>query len=105
MTSMPARVAAEVVGTTFTTEDTGGGWTVELARLEGGAVLVLTDGLGGTDYFGRGYLAAALYRSEQAWLDSGDDSVAFGDTVAVHDADNIRRVVNDALAGAARATG
>lgn len=97
---MVARFAAKVVGTTFVTEDTGGGWTCQVARLEGGAVLVLTDGLGGVDYVGHGYFAAALYRDEAAWQDSGDEAVSYGDTVRPDNEASVRRVVIDALTGA-----
>lgn len=90
-------IAESVVGARFAVEDTGGGWTCHVARLEGGPVLVLSDGLGGMDYEGHGYFVAALYPSEQAWLDSGDEHIGYADTVAVNSDDSIRRVVTEAV--------
>lgn len=98
-TGAVAGVAAAVVGTTFVTEDTGGGWLCLVARLEGGVVLVLSDGMGGVD-FARGYLAAGVYRSEVEWQDSGYEPLTYVDTTRPDDAAEVRRVVRAALDGA-----
>jgi hypothetical protein len=51
-------IAEEVLGVKFTVEH--GGQGCHVARLEGGAVFTISDGLAGTDYEGSGYVVAAL---------------------------------------------
>jgi hypothetical protein len=90
-------IAESVVGACFAVEDTGGGWRCHVARLEGGPVLVLSDGMGGAEYEELGYLCAGLYANEEQWADSGCEAIGYADTVAVDNDGSIRRVVTDAV--------
>lgn len=64
------QIAEEMLGVRFAAEYASEG--VLSARLEGGAIFVLTDGTAGAEFDRAGYVAAALY-SSQAARDSNDE--------------------------------
>jgi hypothetical protein len=90
-------IAESVIGARFVAEGTGGTCSCHVARLEGGPVLTLSDGMGGVAYEERGYLCAGLYASEEHWADSGFEAVGYADTVAVTSDEEVRRVVTEAV--------
>lgn len=77
--------------------------TCHTAFLDGGAVLVLSDGLGSTDYMS--LLQVAVYASEADWRERNDDPLGYADTIAAVRPEEVERVVRDALNGAAAPRG
>lgn len=92
------QAAENVIGTRFVIENTGGGNECHVARLEGGAVLVMSDGLANHTYSEHGFVVFGLYPSEEAWTDSGD-YVGYGDTTDLSDA-GVQAALLRAMGGA-----
>lgn len=93
---MIVRTAQDTLGVPFL--PVGDPPTCHMAQLDGGAVMVLTDGLGTTDYMS--LLQVAVYASEADWRERNDDHLSYADTVAAANPSEVERVVRDALSGA-----
>lgn len=92
------RAAESAVGARFLIENTGGGNECHVARLEGGAVLVMSDGLAHHTYDANGFVAFGFYSSEDAWQESGD-YIGYSDTTDLTDA-SVRLTLLRAMARA-----
>lgn len=87
------QIAEKAVGARFQPMGAPDQPTGHMAFLESGAVMVLADGLGGTDYMH--FLAVAIYGSYDAMMQDNDSPLGYADTVAAHAPSEVERVLRD----------